>query len=76
MLVYANICRALVLLAEITSTTHEETAETQPGVFVPKPYEYIEEVTKLVRVLPYEAMMVRDRVGHVTVHQGSGDQGK
>jgi hypothetical protein len=55
--------------------TRADHKSAQPGVFVPKPYEYIVEIQKVVRVLPYEAMVLRDQVGAMTIHQGTGTQG-
>lgn len=70
---------AVLLLNKTTGfkqvVTKADYKAAEPGVFVPKPYEYIIEIRKLVRVLPYEAMILRDQVGAMTIHQGSGDQG-
>jgi regulator of protease activity HflC (stomatin/prohibitin superfamily) len=47
---------------------------TAEGAFIPNRTEEILQIQELIRVLPHEAVVVRDRQGQLTVHSGmSGD---
>jgi regulator of protease activity HflC (stomatin/prohibitin superfamily) len=62
-----------VLVLERTSG--QQRLVTQRGVFFPEPDETILETRQLIRVLPHEAMVVRDAQGKVTIHNGATAQG-
>eukprot|EP00405_Crypthecodinium_cohnii_P048152 CAMPEP_0206572850 /NCGR_PEP_ID=MMETSP0325_2-20121206/28504_1 /ASSEMBLY_ACC=CAM_ASM_000347 /TAXON_ID=2866 /ORGANISM="Crypthecodinium cohnii, Strain Seligo" /LENGTH=512 /DNA_ID=CAMNT_0054077159 /DNA_START=40 /DNA_END=1578 /DNA_ORIENTATION=+ len=49
--------------------------ETTAGVFFPDSYEVVEETRTLVRVLPYETMVVRDAYGRYQIMSGAGEDG-
>jgi len=64
---------AILVLNEFTG---QERLVAERGVFFPKPEEEILEERKLIRVLPHEAVVVRDDKGGVSVHSGSTNSGQ
>lgn len=61
---------AILVLNEMTG---QERLVAERGVFIPKPEEEILEERNLIRVLPHEAVVVRDEKGAISVHSGSYD---
>jgi len=61
---------AILVLNEVTG---QERLVTTKGVFVPSPDEEILETRELIRVLPHEAVVLRDAGGAITVQMGSYD---
>lgn len=54
----------------LNRSSGEQRLITQRGVFVPSPYEQILEKRELIRVLPHEAMLVRDAYGIINIFGG------
>lgn len=54
----------------LTKTTGQQRLVTTRGVFFPAADEEIIKTQDLIRVLSYEAMIVRDAQGKVTIHNG------
>jgi regulator of protease activity HflC (stomatin/prohibitin superfamily) len=79
----AGVEKAAFLDVDVAVLLHNKTSGLQqvvtkdiydgkePGVFVPKPYEHILGTTNAVRLLSYEAMIVRDQRGQMTIYQGN-----
>jgi regulator of protease activity HflC (stomatin/prohibitin superfamily) len=74
--IFLDSSSAVLLLNKTTGfeqvVTQKEYVAAQPGLYVPRPYEYIMQKRGLVRVLPYEAMLLRDQEGKLSIYQGSG----
>jgi len=62
-----------VLVLERTSG--QQRLITTRGVFFPEADEQIIETRELIRVLPHEAVVVRDAQGKVTIHNGATAEG-
>lgn len=60
----------------LNESSGQERIVTQHGVFFPKPDEEILETRELIRVLPHEAVAMRDDKGSITVYSGSDDSSK
>lgn len=56
--------------------TGQQRLVTEKGVFIPSPYEQVLEKRQLIRVLPHEAMVVRDAGGQVQIIGGGGTTSK
>jgi len=54
----------------LNRTSGQQRLITKRGVFVPEADEDIIETQELIRVLPHEAMVVRDAQGKVSIHNG------
>jgi hypothetical protein len=59
----------------LNRTTGQQHLETALGVFVPGPYERVLVTRGKIRVLPHEAVMVRNEEGDVTVRSGADSAG-
>jgi len=55
----------------LNQTTGEQRLVDTEGMWVPQPYEYLVEKRPLLRVMANEAVIVRDSVGQLTVHDGT-----
>eukprot|EP00747_Dinoflagellata_sp_TGD_P091753 gnl/TRDRNA2_/TRDRNA2_165174_c0_seq1.p1 gnl/TRDRNA2_/TRDRNA2_165174_c0~~gnl/TRDRNA2_/TRDRNA2_165174_c0_seq1.p1 ORF type:complete len:441 (-),score=88.93 gnl/TRDRNA2_/TRDRNA2_165174_c0_seq1:753-2075(-) len=53
--------------------TGKQTLVDTPGLFFPRPHEYVLEKRPVIRVLPHEAVVFRDDKGKVTIYKGSKD---
>eukprot|EP00927_Polykrikos_kofoidii_P065850 TRINITY_DN6156_c0_g1_i1.p1 TRINITY_DN6156_c0_g1~~TRINITY_DN6156_c0_g1_i1.p1 ORF type:complete len:959 (-),score=164.32 TRINITY_DN6156_c0_g1_i1:199-3075(-) len=58
-------------LVVLDKSTGVQRLVTTEGMWTPAPYEYLVEVREIVRVLPHEAVVVRDYSGELEVHDGS-----
>jgi len=57
----------------LNESSGQERLVAERGVFIPKPEEEILETRSLIRVLPHEAVVVRNEKGGIKVHTGSYD---
>jgi regulator of protease activity HflC (stomatin/prohibitin superfamily) len=57
----------------LNRTTGQQRLESTPGVFIPGPYERVIEVRSKIRVLPHQAVVVRDASGDLSVRGGADD---
>jgi regulator of protease activity HflC (stomatin/prohibitin superfamily) len=55
-------------------TTGQQRLVTATGVFMPSPYEQVLEKRTLIRVLPHEAIVVRNAEGQVSIFGGTGHE--
>lgn len=60
----------------LNESSGQERLIAERGVFFPKPEEEILETRELIRVLPHEAIVVRDDKGTVSIYSGSEDASK
>jgi len=67
--VFLNAETAVLVL---NKTTGQQQLITENGVFTPRSYEHVVEVRTKIRLLPHEAIVVRDTDGATTVHS-AGD---
>jgi regulator of protease activity HflC (stomatin/prohibitin superfamily) len=56
-------------------STGQERLVQEQGVYIPRPYEEVIEVRHLNHILPYEAVVVRDPQGALTVYNGADGAG-
>jgi len=70
---FVDARKAVVVLNQATGLRR---LVDKPGPFTPLPYERIVERRERLHVLPYEAMIVRDSEGQLTIHTGSGVEGE
>jgi len=68
---YLDTDTAILVLNE---SSGQERIVTQRGLFIPQPDEEILETRELIRVLPHEAVVVRDDKGSITVYSGSSGE--
>eukprot|EP00929_Paragymnodinium_shiwhaense_P058772 TRINITY_DN29448_c0_g1_i1.p1 TRINITY_DN29448_c0_g1~~TRINITY_DN29448_c0_g1_i1.p1 ORF type:complete len:838 (+),score=242.94 TRINITY_DN29448_c0_g1_i1:47-2560(+) len=67
--IFVDTETALIVLDRSTGT---KTMVRETGAFIPAQYETIVDTRKLIKVLPSEAMVIRDNQGRLTVKQGGG----
>jgi len=60
----------------LNESSGQERLIAEKGVFFPDPNEEILENRELIRVLPHQALVVRDDKGNVSIHSGSHDAKK
>lgn len=57
----------------LNRATGQQRLVTEKGVFIPSPYEQVLEKRPLIRVLPHEAIAVRNAEGRVNILEGGGN---
>eukprot|EP00408_Alexandrium_pacificum_P017842 CAMPEP_0171193466 /NCGR_PEP_ID=MMETSP0790-20130122/20393_1 /TAXON_ID=2925 /ORGANISM="Alexandrium catenella, Strain OF101" /LENGTH=487 /DNA_ID=CAMNT_0011658643 /DNA_START=171 /DNA_END=1634 /DNA_ORIENTATION=+ len=66
---FVNRDSAVVVLNKVDGT---QRLHTTPGVFFPSAYETVLEERSLIRVLPHETMVVRNKFGRYLIYSGAG----
>lgn len=72
----ANFLDTDTAILVLNESSGQERLIAEKGVFFPGPNEEILETRELIRVLPHEAVVVRDDKGNITIYTGSQDATK
>merc|ERR1740117_1782271 len=70
----ANFLDTDTAILVLNETSGQERLIAERGVFFPSPNEEILETRELIRVLPHEAIVVRDDKGTISVYSGSSGE--